>query len=102
VAEHRPNLILLDLRLNDGEAFELLGKLRLQFPKVPILVLSQSDEGLHAEKVLRLGAQGFIMKQEAAGELLTAIRTVLRGKIYASPAMAQRLPRELYPAKGFS
>ena len=98
MAEQKPSLVLLDLRLKDGEAFELIGILRRQSPMVPILVLSQSDEGLYAEKVLRVGAQGYIMKQEAAGELLHAIRTVLLGRIYASPAMARRLPRELYPS----
>ncbi len=97
MAEQKPNLVLLDLRLKDGEAFELIGKLRLQYSKVPILVLSQGDEVLYAEKVLRAGAQGYIMKQEAAEELLAAIRGVLHGRIYVSRAMAQRLPRDLHP-----
>jgi DNA-binding NarL/FixJ family response regulator len=91
MAQKKPDLVLLDLRLKDGEAFELIEKLKGQSPHTPILVLSQGEEALYAEKVLRAGADGYIMKQEAAGELLAAVRTVLHGKIYVSPAMALRL-----------
>ena len=95
MVETKPNLLLLDLQLKDGEALGLIKMLKSQRPAVPILVLSQADEGLYAERALRAGADGFIMKQEAAGELLGAIRAVLLGKIYVSRAMAQRLPRDL-------
>jgi len=101
MAEARPDLVLLDLQLKDGEAFDLIGKLKSQSSGVPILILSQGDETVYAERVLRAGANGYIMKQEAAAELLCAIRTVLRGEIYVSRAMDGRLPRELYvPALG--
>jgi len=91
MAEKKPNLVLLDLRLKDGDAFELIEKLKLQSPCTPILVLSQGEEALYAERVLRAGADGYIMKQEAAAELLAAIQTVLHGKIYVSPIMAGSL-----------
>jgi len=102
IAEKKPNLVLLDLRLKDGDSFELIDQLKQQSPRVPILVLSQGEEALYAERVLRAGADGYIMKQEAAAELLTAIRTVLHGKIYISRTMADRLPRELCAARGLS
>jgi len=96
MAAERPDFVLLDLQLKDGEAFDLIGKLKSLSPGVPILILSQGDETVYAERVLRAGANGYIMKQEAAAELLCAIRTVLRGEIYVSGAMDERLPRELY------
>ena len=91
VAEQKPHLVLLDLRLRDGEAFDLMNALRLQFPKVAILVLSQCDEALYAERSLQAGARGYLMKQEATEELLGAIRTVVDGGVYLSRAMAARL-----------
>jgi len=95
VGRHKPNLILLDLRLKDGEAFESMHLLRLQDPQVAILILSQCDEALYAEKALRAGAKGYLMKQEAADELLSAIRAVLLGKLYVSRDVAGRLLRRL-------
>ncbi len=95
IVRHKPNLILLDLRLKDGEAFESMHLLRLQDPQVAILILSQCDEALYAEKALRAGAKGYLMKQEAADELLSAIRAVLLGKLYVSRDVAGRLLRRL-------
>ncbi len=102
MAEKKPNLVLLDLRLKDGDSFELIGKLKQQSPCTPILVVSQGEEALYAERVLRAGADGYIMKQEVAGELLAAIRTVLQRKIYVSRSMTERLPPELHTARGIS
>ena len=91
VTREKPNLVLLDLRLKDGEALELITTLRLQSPGLFILVLSQSDETLYAERVLRAGANGFLMKQEIADGVLSAVRTVLSGRFYLSRAMIARL-----------
>src|SRR5437867_3881342 len=95
VAREKPNLVLLDLRLKDGECFDLLDMLRIEFPGVPTLILSQCDEALYAERALRAGAKGYVMKQEAGGEVLEAIRAVLLGKIYVSREMAGRLLHKL-------
>ena len=91
VEKEKPDLVLLDLQLKDGEAFELINSLKLQFPELRILVVSQCDETLYAERVLQAGAKGYIMKQEAPQELLGAIRVVLEGQVYLSPAMTARL-----------
>ena len=91
VAKEKPDLLLLDLRLKDGEALELITILRSQYPRLFILVLSQCDETLYAKKVLTAGANGFLMKQEVAEGVLSAIRTVLSGRIYLSRAMNARL-----------
>ncbi len=86
--------MLLDLRLKDGEALELIAALKFQLPQLFILVLSQCDEALYAEKALRAGADGYLMKQEAADELLNAVRTVLQGKLYLSQAVHRQLFRD--------
>lgn len=91
VAREMPDLVVLDLRLKDGEAFELIGALKFQFPQLRILVLSQCDETLFAEKALCAGASGYLMKQEAAEDVLTAIRTVISGRQYLSRAMDAHL-----------
>jgi len=99
VKELDPDLVLLDLTLKDGDGLELLGTLIGQFPNLRILILSQHDEDSHAELVLRAGAQGYVMKQEATQEVLTAVRTVLAGDIYLSCRMAARLLRKFTTTK---
>jgi DNA-binding NarL/FixJ family response regulator len=91
VTKCKPDLVLTDLRFKDGEAFELINSLALGPSKPAILVLSQCDETLFAERALQAGARGYVMKGEAVNELLGAIRTVLRGRVYLSPNMSARL-----------
>jgi DNA-binding NarL/FixJ family response regulator len=84
VKKDHPQLLLLDLNLKDGNSLGVIGALRDQFPDVPILVISQFDNIRCAEDALHAGAVGYIMKEEAAQEILTAIRTVLRKETYIS------------------
>ena len=91
LAKCKPDLILMDLRFKDGEAFGLISTLALGQSKPAIIVLTQHDEVLYAERALQAGARGYLMKAEAAEELLVAIRTVLRGRVYLSAAMSARL-----------
>ena len=79
-----PQMLLLDLNLKDGNALGIIGTLRDQFPDVPILVISQFDNIRSAEYALQAGAVGYVMKEEAAQEILTAIRAVLRKETYVS------------------
>jgi len=88
VTAHKPDLLLLDLRLRDGDALDLIKTLRIQFPSLLILVLSQHDEGLYAERVLRAGAKGYVMKQEVASEVRSAIRAILNGQLHVSRKMS--------------
>jgi len=91
VTRCKPDLILMDVRFKDGEAFDLINSLTLTPLRPAILVLSRCEEILYAERALQAGARGYVMKAEAADELLSAIRTVLRGRVYLSPAMSARL-----------
>lgn len=86
-----PEIILLDLRLKNYDGLEFIKSLKSLHPSVRILVLSQFDEELYAERALRAGAQGYIMKDRATEEVLDAIRTVRAGDIYLTRAMTNRL-----------
>lgn len=99
IAAHNPDLVLLDLRLKDGNGLELMNALKSRHPGMRFLILSQFDEALYAEKVLQAGARGYVMKEEASEEILNAIRTVLRGEIYLSRALAARLVHRFILAK---
>jgi DNA-binding NarL/FixJ family response regulator len=84
VKKDRSQMLLLDLNLKDGNSLGIIGTLRDQFPDVPILVISQFDNIRCAEDALHAGAVGYVMKEKAAQEILTAIRAVLRKETYIS------------------
>ena len=98
VEECEPDLLLLDLRLKSGDSLELIKSLRVEHPEVKVLVLSQYDELMFAERALRAGASGYIMKENATDEVLRAVRKVLAGELYFSErvaaAVVQRTLRE--------
>src|SRR5262249_48885325 len=76
VASQKPDLVILDLRLKGGDGLELIKSLKSQFPDLRILILSQYEAPLYAERALRAGALGYVVKEQAAEEVLTAIQTV--------------------------
>jgi len=91
--QHAPDLAVVDLSLEGDNGLELIKKMRTREQRVRILVLSMHDESLHAERILRAGAQGYIMKRESPRLFLAAMRQVVNGQCYVSPAMAGRLTR---------
>jgi DNA-binding NarL/FixJ family response regulator len=92
IVSTRPDLVLLDLNLRDGDGgFELLRRLKTIDPFLPSLVVSMYDVALFADRALRTGARGYIMKTEATKHLTVAIRRVLEGEIYLSPAETARV-----------
>ena len=84
----QPDLALVDLSLRRGDGIELLKDLRVRQPRMLTLVLSMHDEALYAERALRAGARGYVMKQEKLDRLLLAISRVLSGTIYVSDQVA--------------
>lgn len=86
-----PDLIVMDLRLREGDPLEFIKSIKGQYPDLRLLVLSQFDEALYAERCLRAGASGYIMKEQGSEDVLGAIRTVLAGRIYVTPEMNTRL-----------
>ncbi|WP_414662925.1 response regulator [Horticoccus sp. 23ND18S-11] len=85
-----PHLVLTDLSLAESSGLELVKDLHAQFPQVAVLVFSMHYESLYAERVLRAGARGYIMKSEGAARLLAAVRRVLQGEVYLSEVMRDR------------
>jgi len=83
-----PDLIVIDLTLKNSSGMELIKDVQARWPRLPILVVSMHDADLYAERVLRAGAWGFITKQEAARDILAAIRRVLSGEIYLNEKTA--------------
>jgi DNA-binding NarL/FixJ family response regulator len=79
-----PDLILLDISLANGSGLELLKDLVIQHPSIPVFVVSMHDEAVYADRVLRAGARGYLMKAESSQCLLAAIRRVLEGKVFVS------------------
>ena len=98
VEECKPDLMVLDLRLKAGDGLDFIKTLRAEYPDVKVLVLSQYDELLFAERALRAGASGYIMKENTTDEVLRAVRKVLAGELYFSErvaaAVVQRTSRE--------
>lgn len=91
LARQRPDLILTDLTMPGRSGLEFIKDLRAAHPEVPILVVSMHDEAVYAERALRAGARGYIMKEAGGENLLGAIRQVLRGEIYVSHKMSARI-----------
>jgi DNA-binding NarL/FixJ family response regulator/signal transduction histidine kinase len=85
-----PDLVIVDLALREGHGFGLLGRIRSRHPAVKTLVVSAHDESFCAHRCLHAGAMGYLGKHETGDQLIHAIRTVLRGERYLSPAAMQR------------
>lgn len=90
-----PDIALVDVSLQGSSGIDLTKSIKEQNPRLPILILSMHDEVLYAERALRAGARGYVMKQEAADTVLKAIRTVLKGDIYLSERLSSKVLREL-------
>jgi DNA-binding NarL/FixJ family response regulator len=84
----KPDLVLADISLPGKNGLELVKDFHVLQPGLPVLVISMHDESLYAERVLRAGGRGYIMKQEGGKKLMQAIRQVLEGKIYVSEKMS--------------
>jgi DNA-binding NarL/FixJ family response regulator len=91
LAADRPDIVVLDVSLPGVDGLELLRIIRSTDPALPVLVLSMHDESVYAERALRAGANGYIMKQEATEKVLVALRRILAGEVYVSERFAARL-----------
>jgi DNA-binding NarL/FixJ family response regulator len=91
IREHRPDAIIVDISLKQGDGLELVRDVRAQYPTLPILVLSMHDETIYAERMLSAGASGYIMKQAASEQFLVAVRRVLDGGIYVSETVSNTM-----------
>ena len=88
IAAAKPDVAIVDISLKQGSGIELIKDLKALDPNLAVLVLSMHDEQLYAERALRAGARGYIMKRETAKKIILAIRQMLGGKIYMSESLA--------------
>ena len=95
----KPDVAVVDLALHGPDGLELVKNLRARQVAVPVVILSMHDESLYAERALRAGARVYLMKQEAAEQVLVAVRRVLAGEIYVSDRMASRLLGQITGAR---
>jgi DNA-binding NarL/FixJ family response regulator len=84
IATLQPDIVLLDISLNGPDGLEVLKEIRVKTGSLPVLILSMHDESIYAERAMRAGANGYIMKQEATEKVLIAIRRILQGDVYLS------------------
>lgn len=87
----KPDIMVLDISLNGPDGLDLLKSIRTRYPDLPVLILSMHDESIYAERALRAGAQGYIMKQEATEMVLVALRRILAREIYVSERISNRM-----------
>jgi DNA-binding NarL/FixJ family response regulator len=89
LAGAEPDLAIVDLSLGGGSGIDLIRSIRTMFPKVAMIVLSMHDERVYAERSIRAGARGYIMKRESTKKIVEAIREVLKGNMYLSKELME-------------
>ena len=87
----KPDILIVDISLNGPDGLELLKNIRTRYPSLPVLILSMHDESIYAERALRAGANGYIMKHEAAEKVLGAVRQILNRETYVSDRVASKI-----------
>jgi DNA-binding NarL/FixJ family response regulator len=93
IAKTRPDVALVDISLKNESGLELVKNLESQFPLVALIVLSMHEEALYAERALRAGARGYVMKRESTKNVLASIRRVLEGGVYVSERVVNSMAR---------
>jgi DNA-binding NarL/FixJ family response regulator len=100
LASARPDAAIVDLNLKDMSGLDLIRELHTRRPDLAILVLSMHEESLYAERVLRAGAKGYLMKSEAVGKVVEALRQTLSGQVYAGQGLTTKLLKRLTQSTG--
>ena len=95
----KPDLAIVDISLRGIDGIELTKLIRARFDNIPVLVVSMHDESLFAERALKVGARGYIMKQEAIEKMMEAIRKVLRGELYVSERVSANIVKRFVDGK---
>lgn len=96
----RPDVVVVDLTLPPGSGLELIKDLRARLPALRLLVLTTHDEAEIAERAFRAGAHGYAVKRESGSRIVEAIRAVLAGQFYASPALTAQLAGRMFGGTG--
>src|SRR6516225_11746384 len=91
IATLRPDIVVLDISLAGPDGLDVLKEIRIKSGSLPVLILSMHDESIYAERALRAGANGYIMKHEAAEKVLEAVRQILNHETYVSDRVASKI-----------
>ncbi len=95
IEQLEPHIVVVDISLKGESGVDLIKDIRIRYPDLPVLTLSMYDEAIYAERVLRAGARGYVTKEEAAENVLQAIRQVLKGQIFLSDRMSAKMLSKL-------
>ena len=90
----------MDIHMPDRSGLDILKHVTSGYPDVRVLILSMHDESIYAERALRAGANGYIMKQEATEKVLVAVRRILSGEIYVSDRIANKMLKHYITGSG--
>jgi DNA-binding NarL/FixJ family response regulator len=102
IGQLSPTLVIVDVSLEGNDGVELTKEINRRWPDLPVLGYSMHDEQIYAERLLRAGARGYLMKNQPPEALLDAISTVLSGKVYLSESMSNRMIGKLAGAKSIA
>lgn len=91
IGKLNPDIVIVDISLKEKNGLELIKDIKVQYPDLPILALSMHDESLYAERVIRAGAKGYIMKQQATENINQAIRKIMKGQMYVSDEITAKM-----------
>ncbi len=91
IEKQQPDVVVVDISLEDGHGLDLVQNTRSQYPDIEMIVFSMYDEMVYAERAIRLGASGYLMKDESLEELVKGIRSVHDGEVYLSDEMSSRI-----------
>lgn len=100
VGRLQPDLAVVDIALKTTNGIELTKNIKVHAPNLPVLIVSMHDEGLYAERALRAGAMGYLMKQEASEKIIAAIQRLLQGEIYLSDKIKEKMLHRFVNKKG--
>src|SRR5271154_7007639 len=95
IASLAPDLVVLDISLTGPDGLDVLKEIRTKTANLPVLILSMHDEAIYAERAMRAGANGYIMKQEATEKVLVAIRRILQGDVYLSDRLTTTMLQQI-------
>lgn len=95
IKEENPDMVIIDISLRDDNGLELVEKIKEEYNSLPTLVLSMYDESLYAERAFAAGGRGYVMKQEAITSVVTAIRELRNGNLYASEKIKEKVLKRL-------
>ena len=99
IAELKPDVVVVDISLKNSNGIDLTKSIKARYAKLPVIVFSVHDESIYAERALLAGAKAYLMKDAVSENIIKAIRTVLKGEIYVSKTISNKLLHKIVGGK---